>query len=86
MCVGRVFIKSCGLGLMCFFFMLASFIFYSFSKDVMGYYNDQNRIFIQLVAYGILIFFVINMVFNYLSAAFSSPGTTSDKKFRDYLY
>jgi hypothetical protein len=44
-CVSKVFIKTCGIGLMIFFYALFGAVAYSFNYDVSDYYLSSERYF-----------------------------------------
>jgi len=74
----RVFLKTCGIALMGLFFALFALIFYSFFTDVLGYHYDSGSG-ITLFIEALIVFALSgNMIFNYLSACFVSPGYSKD--------
>lgn len=76
----RVFVKTCGMGLMCAFTGLFSMVMYSFYKDVLA---STQSVLLILFECLVMLFLCGNLVFNYFAAALTSPGYTSE--FREEL-
>jgi len=64
--------------LLVFFFFLVGLVANAFIQDVLGYYIKNNSFVTFTIACLVFLFVGANAIFNYLSAAFSSPGYTTD--------
>jgi len=82
----RVFLRTCGVGLMFFFFFLVFGVVSAFTQEVLSYYLRTDSMITFTLACVLFFFAGANAIFNYLSAALRSPGYTQDYHdiLRDY--
>jgi len=74
----RVFLRTCGVGLLLFFLGMTYIVCESFVSEVLSYYYKNNSFILYFLGSVPFFFFTFNAVFNYLSATFRSSGTTRD--------
>jgi len=74
----RVFLRTCGVGLLLFFFAMTLVVSESFISDILSRYYKNGQMITVFFGFVLFFFFAVNAIYNYLSASFRSSGTTRD--------